>query len=86
MGLTRTLQHNFFKQKYHSLDKVKPLVQNKFKKVLDTPLVRVLSKKGSAVPLFEETDLQQEQAQTEAEKDDTQVESDFFSGLFVETN
>lgn len=62
--------------------------QNKFKKVLDTPLVRVLSKKGQAVPLFQEADLMPSEptAEAEKEKDETQAESDFFSGLFVETN
>jgi hypothetical protein len=47
----------------------------------------VLSKKGQAVPLFQEADLMpSEPTEAEKEKDETQAESDFFSGLFVETN
>lgn len=61
LGLTRTLQHNFFKQKYQTLENASPLPQTKFKFVLGTPLVKVFSKRGQAVPLFNESNLEQEQ-------------------------
>lgn len=61
VGLARTMQHSFTKQKHQELveGKNKPLAHNKFKKILDNPLARIMSKKGQQLskPLFKETDL-----------------------------
>ena len=48
MGLNRTLQHNFYKQRHQPLDenKTKPLAHLKFKKILENPLARIMSRKG----------------------------------------
>jgi hypothetical protein len=60
MGLNRCLQHNFHKQKHQLLQEktTKPLAHKNFKKILDNPLAKIMSRRGKPTPLFKESDLQ----------------------------
>jgi len=87
MGLTRTLQHNFFKQLHQPLDenKTKPLAHLKFKKVLENPLARIMSRKGQQLPLFKESDLQDNPSSETIkmnEEYDIETNDAFFGSLF----
>ena len=65
MGLTRTMQHNIGAQAHQSKADSKPLAHMRYTKTFENPLVKILSKKGSAQkdqPVFEESELKQEEA------------------------
>lgn len=61
LGLTRTLQHSFKKQKHQELEQgqTKPLAHLKFKNVYENSLVKIMSKRPApkSEPLFSESDL-----------------------------